>query len=58
MCHGHLDPKYQMRETEARMKHVSFQAQSFQAPAPVFARLRAMLAHAIAKLMQKGPSHV
>lgn len=58
MCHGHLDPRYQMREMEARLKHVSFQAAPKGERAPMPARLRAALATMIAKLKQKGQAHV
>jgi hypothetical protein len=47
-----------MRDMEARLKHVSFQAEDSGVRAPVLARLRARLADMLARLMQKGPRHV
>lgn len=34
MCHGHLDPKYALREMEARLKDVAFRAEARPSAAP------------------------
>jgi hypothetical protein len=59
MCHGNLDPKYMMRDFEARVKHLSFEQDrtTQAAPAPqvgLFARLR----HAVLGLLRKDRAHV
>ncbi|TAG26784.1 MAG: hypothetical protein EAZ40_04315 [Rhodobacterales bacterium] len=60
MCYGNLDPKYQMRDIEARVKHLSFaqnttkQAASGARQAGLFARLRL----AISGLLRKDRAHV
>ena len=59
MCHGNLDPKYAMRDIEARVKHLSVAQDKTKlaARAPqtgLFARLRA----AINGLLRKDRAHV
>jgi hypothetical protein len=59
MCYGNLDPKHQMREIEARVKHLSFEQDRPKqaAPAPqvgLFARLH----DALARLLRKDRAHV
>lgn len=58
MCHGHLDPKYQMRDMEARLKHVSHQAAPTGDRIPLLARLKTVLAALTAKRPQKGQANV
>jgi hypothetical protein len=59
MCHGNLNPKYLVREIEARVKHVSFQ-QDMTKPAVSApqAGLRAWLRGAIAALLRKDRAYV
>ncbi|MDP3262795.1 MAG: hypothetical protein Q8M59_07490 [Tabrizicola sp.] len=45
MCYGGLDPNYQMRDIDARVKHLSFEQDTTKQAAPVaqgglIARLR------------------
>jgi hypothetical protein len=59
MCYGNLDPKYQMREIEARVKHLSYEQDTTKQAAPVpqaglFARLRG----AVMALLRKDRAHV
>ena len=60
MCYGNLDPKLQMREIDARVKHLSFeqdgtkQAATGARQAGLFARLR----DAMAGLLRKDRAHV
>jgi hypothetical protein len=35
MCYGNLDPKYLMRDIEARVKHLSFEQDTTKQAAPV-----------------------
>jgi len=68
MCHGGLDPKYQVREIEARMRAVSFDAapkpQAAKPPAaspqasPTDRALLAMLRGWRAVLRRKATRHV
>ena len=55
MCYG-LDPKYQMREIEARVKTLSFMqdTQKLAAPIRVMARMRDI----VAWLLRKGAPNV
>jgi hypothetical protein len=59
MCHGHLDPKYAMRDIEARVKHLSTgQEETKQAtPAPLVGLL-ARLRDAALGLLRKDRAHV
>ncbi len=59
MCYGNLDPKYMMRDIEARVKHLAYEQDTMKqaAPAPqsgVFARLRL----ALRGLLRKDRAHV
>lgn len=60
MCTGGLDPKYQLREIDARVKHLSFERDTTKQAAPdarqagLFARLRVV----IAGLLRKDQAHV
>ncbi|WP_431298940.1 hypothetical protein [Tabrizicola sp. BL-A-41-H6] len=59
MCYGSLDPKYQMRDIEARVKHLSFEQDTTKqaasaAPAGLIARLR----DAVSGLLRKDRAHV
>ena len=59
MCYGGLDPKYQMREIEARVKNLSFEQdtrkQAAQDAAP---GLTVWVRRVVAWLQRKGPRHV
>jgi hypothetical protein len=64
MCYGSLDPKYAMREADARLKGVSFQPvarsnENEQSPAsaPSFG-LGAWVRAAVARLKRKDEAHV
>ncbi len=59
MCYGGLDPKYQMRDIDARVKHLSFEQDTTKQAAPsaqvgLFARLR----DAVSGLLRKDRAHV
>lgn len=59
MCYGNLDPKYMMRDIEARVKHLSFEQDKAKqaapsAPAGLFARLR----DAVIGLLRRDRAHV
>jgi hypothetical protein len=59
MCYGGLDPKYLMRDIDARVKHLSIEHDTTKqaVPAPqagLFARLR----FALAGLLRKDRAHV
>ena len=59
MCYGGLDPKYLMRDIEARVKHLSYEQDTTKQAAPVpqaglFARLRDV----IGGLLRKDAKHV
>ena len=59
MCYGGLDPKYQMREIEARVKNLRVEPDTQKQAAPdagpgLMARVRGMLAW----LMRKEVPHV
>jgi hypothetical protein len=59
MCYGGLDPKYQMREIDAKLKHLSFEQDTTKqaAPAPK-AGLFARLGVVVAGLLRKDRAHV
>ncbi|NJM83055.1 MAG: hypothetical protein HC844_11670 [Tabrizicola sp.] len=59
MCYGGLDPKYLMRDIEARVKHLSFEQDKTKqaAPAPQ-AGLLARLRDAVIWLLRKDRAHV
>jgi hypothetical protein len=59
MCYGSLDPKYQMRDIEARVKHLGYEQDMTKQAAPLphlglFARLRGVMA----ALLRKDRAHV
>jgi hypothetical protein len=59
MCYGSLDPKYLMRDIEARVKHLSSEQDTTKQAAPLpqvglFARLRGV----VAALLRKDRAHV
>ena len=59
MCYGNLDPKYMMRDIEARVKHLSFEQDTTKQAAPVpqmglWARLR----DGVMGLLRKDRAHV
>ena len=59
MCYGNLDPKLALRETEARLKGVSFQNDTAHIPAPVPAfGLVTWMRAAMARLKRKDQAHV
>ena len=59
MCYGNLDPKLALRETEARLKDVSFQSDAKHTPASVPAfGLVTWLRAAMARLKRKDQAHV
>jgi hypothetical protein len=59
MCHGNLDPKYLMRDIEARVKHLSFEQDTTKQAAPVpQAGLLARLRVAVIGLLRKDRAHV
>jgi hypothetical protein len=60
MCHGNLDPKYAMRDIEARVKHLSLSGQdeTKQATRAPVAGLLARLRDAVNGLLRKDRAHV
>jgi hypothetical protein len=59
MCYGGLDPKYQMRDLEARVKHLSFEQDMTKLAAPVAqGGLLARLRDRINWLLRKDRVHV
>jgi hypothetical protein len=59
MCYGGLDPKYLMRDTEARVKHPSYEQDTSNLAAPAGKPgLVAWINAAMARLTRKGPAHV
>ncbi len=59
MCYGGLDPKYQMREIDSRMKHLSYEQDTTKQAAPVaHAGLLARLRDAVNGLLRKDRAHV
>ena len=59
MCYGNLDPKLALRETEARLKGVSFQSDTAHTPASVPAfGLVTWLRAVMARLKRKDQAHV
>jgi hypothetical protein len=59
MCYGGLDPKYMMRDIEARVKHLSYEQDTTkqEAPAPQ-AGLLARLRDVLNGLLRKDRAHV
>ena len=59
MCHGNLDPKYAMRDIEARVKHLSAeQDKTKQAACAPLMGLIARLWGAMNGLLRKDRAHV
>jgi hypothetical protein len=59
MCYGSLDPKYAMRDIEARVKHLSYEQDTTSEAAPVpQAGLLARLSDAVKALLRKDRIHV
>jgi len=60
MCHGNLDPKYAMRDIEARVKHLSpaGQDETKQATRAPLNGLLARLRGMVMGLLRKDPAHV
>ena len=59
MCYGNLDPKFALRETEARLKGVSFQSTTQNTPAPEAALGPLVWVRAaVAWLKRKDAAHV
>ncbi|MFM7333061.1 MAG: hypothetical protein ACKO2N_18405 [Tabrizicola sp.] len=58
MCYGGLDPKYMMRDIEARVKHLSYEQDRTKQAAPVAQRLLARLRDAVRGLLRKDRAHV
>lgn len=59
MCHGSLDPKYQMRDIEARVKHLSFEQDTTKQAAPAAqGGLLSRLRDRINWLLRKDRAHV
>lgn len=59
MCHGNLDPKFMMRDIEARVKHLSFEQDTKkQAATASQAELLARLRDALNGLLRKDRAHV
>jgi hypothetical protein len=59
MCYGNLDPKYMVREMDARLKSVAFEPERMKQAEPkpqsgLFAPVRAMLV----RILRKGLRHV
>ena len=58
MCYGGQDPKYMMRDIEARVKHLSFEQDTTKQAAPVAHGLLARLRDAVRGLLRKDRAHV
>lgn len=59
MCYGSLDPKYQMRDLEARLKHLSCEQDTTKQAAPVAqGGLLARLRDGMNWLLRKDRAHV
>lgn len=59
MCYGGLDPKYMMRDIEARVKHLSHQQDTTKQAAPAAQTgLLARLRDAVSGLLRKDRAHV
>lgn len=59
MCYGGIDPKYMMRDIDARVKHLSFEQDTSKQAAPVpQAGLLARLRDTITGLLRKDRAHV
>ncbi|MDZ4085303.1 MAG: hypothetical protein U1E69_00715 [Tabrizicola sp.] len=58
MCYGGTDPKYMMRDIEARVKHLSFEQDTTKQAAPAALGLLARLRDAVKGLLRKDRAHV
>jgi hypothetical protein len=60
MCYGNLDPRLQMREIDARVKHLSFEQDRTKQAAPGAPQtgLLARLRDALVGLLRKDRAHV
>jgi hypothetical protein len=59
MCYGGTDPRYLMRDIEARAKHLSFEQDTTKQAAPVAqGGLLAQLREAVMGLLRKDRAHV
>ncbi len=59
MCYGSLDPKYMMRDIEARVKPMTFTQKSEHQAAPVLRPgFLAEMRKKLARVLQKGSAHV
>ncbi len=58
MCYGGLDPKYMMRDIEARVKHLSFEQDKTKQAAPVAQGLLARMRDVVRGLLRKDRAHV
>jgi hypothetical protein len=59
MCYGGLDPKYMMRDVEARVKHLSYEQDTTkQAALAPQAGLLARLRVAVMGMLRKDRAHV
>jgi hypothetical protein len=59
MCYGGLDPKYAMRDIEARVKHLSFEQDMTKQAAPVAqGGLLARLRDVVTGWLTKDRAHV
>lgn len=58
MCYGGLDPKYMMRDIEARVKHLSSEQDRTKQAAPAAQGLMARLRDAVRGLLRKDRAHV
>lgn len=59
MCYGNLDPKYLMRDIDARVKHLSYEQDTTkQAASAPQVGLLARLRDAVLGLLRKDRAHV
>jgi hypothetical protein len=58
MCYGGQDPKYLMRDIEARVKHLSLEQDTTKLAAPAAQGLMARLRAAVTGLLRKDRAHV
>jgi hypothetical protein len=58
MCYGGQDPKYLMRDIEARVKHLSFEQDTTKQAAPAAQGLLARLRDVVTGLLRKDRAYV
>ena len=58
MCYGGQDPKYMMRDIEARVKHLSFEQDKTKQATPAAQGLLARLRDAVVGWLRKDRAHV